>query len=183
MALQHSLHSLRTRRMRLQPVCANLAARCSGAWNSSKQSTWAQLRTFESPHKNFAWWAVTRRTSPTTELWKLGGGPLLRDGCLHGTILIRYKNYYHDYTTSGKKKNAEGRPMRKATEVYAQCFSLSFHKKKKCLSPQCLALHSLAQNVKCFDQLAVGYDWQVQIDIVVHKNGPNSTSWIIQPQF
>ena len=40
----------------------------------------------ESPSKNFAWWAVTRRTSQTIELSKLGGGPLRKDGRLPGTI-------------------------------------------------------------------------------------------------
>ena len=45
-----------------------------------------KLRIFESPRKNFSWWAVTRRTSQTTELSKLGGGPLFKDGHLHGTI-------------------------------------------------------------------------------------------------
>ena len=43
-----------------------------------------KLQTFESPHKNFAWWAVTWRTSQTTELSKLGGGPLLGGGSLLG---------------------------------------------------------------------------------------------------
>ena len=35
-----------------------------------------KLCTFESPRKSFTWWAVTRRTSKTPELSKLGGGPL-----------------------------------------------------------------------------------------------------------
>jgi len=32
--------------------------------------------------KNLAWWAVTRRTSKTTELSKLDGGGLCGDECL-----------------------------------------------------------------------------------------------------
>ena len=41
---------------------------------------------FNSLHNNLAWWEVTQRTSKTTRLSKLGGGHLLGDGHLPGTI-------------------------------------------------------------------------------------------------
>ena len=48
-----------------------------------------KLWTFESPRKNFAWWAVTRRTEDLTNHRTVkigGGGPLRGDERLHGTI-------------------------------------------------------------------------------------------------
>ena len=42
-----------------------------------------------SPHKNFAWWAVTWRTAQTTvRTVKIGGGLLRVDGRLPGTLPI-----------------------------------------------------------------------------------------------
>ena len=43
--------------------------------------------TFDSLHKDLAWWLVTQRTSKRNiKLSKLGSGHLYGDGCLPGTI-------------------------------------------------------------------------------------------------
>ena len=78
----------------VQLVCANLAAGCivvpETHWNSLRE---LRLWTFQSPRKYFAWWAVTRRTLQTTELSKLGGGPLRAEMSASLTGTVWYVHY------------------------------------------------------------------------------------------
>ena len=48
-----------------------------------------------------------------------------REGVMCTLILPAFRLQGKNYTTSGKEKNAKGRPLRKATKVhvYVQCFS------------------------------------------------------------
>ena len=72
----------------------NFDAGCRGTWSASEWSQLCMWATFDSPRKNLAWWAVTRRTS---KLSKLGGGHLCEDGCLPGTI-----QYYSSFLENSK---------------------------------------------------------------------------------
>ena len=67
-------------------MCANLAPDVVAPETHRNCLHELKLSSHQCPRKNFAWWAVTRRTSQSIELSKLGGGPLLGDGHLHGAI-------------------------------------------------------------------------------------------------